>query len=102
MAFASFIVLLSCDLTHITRTYAPADKDDIFCSNIVDVSSYDELKVAISQGKWARGPWSARYVIFNYFKSLEDMYVKYVETYNLDLWHCNFNRKILKLLSLLP
>jgi hypothetical protein len=31
------------------------------CSNIVDVSSYDELKVAISQGKWARGPWSARY-----------------------------------------
>ncbi|GMY07294.1 proline--tRNA ligase, chloroplastic/mitochondrial [Fagus crenata] len=28
-------------------------------SNIVDVSSYDELKVAISQGKWARGPWSA-------------------------------------------
>ncbi|CAI0403213.1 unnamed protein product [Linum tenue] len=28
-------------------------------SNIVDVSSYDELKEAISQGKWARGPWSA-------------------------------------------
>ncbi|XP_027162177.1 proline--tRNA ligase, chloroplastic/mitochondrial isoform X1 [Coffea eugenioides] len=28
--------------------------------NIVDVSSYDELKEAISQGKWARGPWSAR------------------------------------------
>ncbi|KAG2709824.1 hypothetical protein I3843_05G235000 [Carya illinoinensis] len=28
-------------------------------SNIVDVSSYDELKLAISQGKWARGPWSA-------------------------------------------
>ncbi|KAB2632542.1 proline--tRNA ligase-like [Pyrus ussuriensis x Pyrus communis] len=28
-------------------------------SNIVDVSSYDELKVAISQGIWARGPWSA-------------------------------------------
>ncbi|KAL6291548.1 hypothetical protein ACE6H2_009058 [Prunus campanulata] len=28
-------------------------------SNILDVSSYDELKVAISQGKWARGPWSA-------------------------------------------
>ncbi|KAF3432947.1 hypothetical protein FNV43_RR24049 [Rhamnella rubrinervis] len=28
-------------------------------SNIVDVTSYDELKVAISQGKWARGPWSA-------------------------------------------
>ncbi|KAI3720705.1 hypothetical protein L2E82_31697 [Cichorium intybus] len=26
-------------------------------SNIVDVSSYDELKEAISQGKWARGPW---------------------------------------------
>ncbi|KAK1272257.1 hypothetical protein QJS04_geneDACA012973 [Acorus gramineus] len=28
-------------------------------SNIVDVSSYDELKAVISQGKWARGPWSA-------------------------------------------
>ncbi|KAF9615580.1 hypothetical protein IFM89_024669 [Coptis chinensis] len=28
-------------------------------SNIVDVTSYDELKVVISQGKWARGPWSA-------------------------------------------
>ncbi|KAM0072211.1 putative proline--tRNA ligase [Helianthus debilis subsp. tardiflorus] len=26
-------------------------------SNIVDVSSYDELKETISQGKWARGPW---------------------------------------------
>lgn len=36
-----------------------------FCSNIVDVSSYVELKVAISQGKWARGPWSARYVLLN-------------------------------------
>ncbi|KAK8957311.1 hypothetical protein KSP39_PZI000483 [Platanthera zijinensis] len=28
-------------------------------SHIVDVSSYEELKEAISQGKWARGPWSA-------------------------------------------
>ncbi|XP_020579820.1 proline--tRNA ligase, chloroplastic/mitochondrial isoform X1 [Phalaenopsis equestris] len=27
--------------------------------NIVDVRSYEELKEAISQGKWARGPWSA-------------------------------------------
>ncbi|CAA7059522.1 unnamed protein product [Microthlaspi erraticum] len=26
-------------------------------SNIVDVNSYDELKEAISSGKWARGPW---------------------------------------------
>ncbi|XP_071701987.1 proline--tRNA ligase, chloroplastic/mitochondrial-like [Rutidosis leptorrhynchoides] len=26
-------------------------------SNIVDVNSYDELKEAILQGKWARGPW---------------------------------------------
>lgn len=33
----------------------------VFCrSNIVDVNSYNELKEAISQGKWARGPWSAR------------------------------------------
>jgi prolyl-tRNA synthetase len=30
------------------------------CSNIVDVSSYGELKEAIAEGKWARGPWSAR------------------------------------------
>ncbi|GLU20455.1 hypothetical protein SLE2022_366560 [Rubroshorea leprosula] len=28
-------------------------------SNIVNVSSYEELKTAISFGKWARGPWSA-------------------------------------------
>ncbi|CAN6458629.1 unnamed protein product [Victoria cruziana] len=28
-------------------------------SNIVDVSSYNELKAAIADGKWARGPWSA-------------------------------------------
>ncbi|CAL5431593.1 unnamed protein product [Camellia sinensis] len=28
-------------------------------SNIVDVNSYNELKDAISQGKWARGPWFA-------------------------------------------
>ncbi|XP_047250511.1 proline--tRNA ligase, chloroplastic/mitochondrial isoform X2 [Capsicum annuum] len=28
-------------------------------SNIVDVYSYNELKEAIAQGKWARGPWSA-------------------------------------------
>ncbi|KNA15293.1 hypothetical protein SOVF_099520, partial [Spinacia oleracea] len=27
-------------------------------SNIVDVTSYNELKAAISDGKWARGPWS--------------------------------------------
>ena len=25
----------------------------------MDVKSYEELKVAISSGKWARGPWSA-------------------------------------------
>ncbi|CAL5384672.1 unnamed protein product [Camellia sinensis] len=30
-------------------------------SNIVDVNSYNQLKDAISQGKWARGPWSARW-----------------------------------------
>lgn len=28
-------------------------------SNIVDVLSYNELKEAIAEGKWARGPWSA-------------------------------------------
>lgn len=26
--------------------------------NIVDVASYDELKAAISSGKWARGGWA--------------------------------------------
>lgn len=30
------------------------------CSNIVDVNSYGELKEVIAEGKWARGPWSAR------------------------------------------
>ncbi|XP_057473557.1 proline--tRNA ligase, chloroplastic/mitochondrial-like [Actinidia eriantha] len=28
-------------------------------SNIVDVNSYSELKAAIGEGKWARGPWLA-------------------------------------------
>ncbi|KAJ0966362.1 hypothetical protein J5N97_027500 [Dioscorea zingiberensis] len=28
-------------------------------SNIIDVKSYEELKAVISEGKWARGPWSA-------------------------------------------
>lgn len=32
----------------------------LFGSNIVDVASYDELKAAVSDGKWARGPWSGR------------------------------------------
>lgn len=36
----------------------------------MDVSSYDELKVAISQGKWARGPWSAGYVYRDFFNSI--------------------------------
>jgi prolyl-tRNA synthetase len=27
-------------------------------SNIVDVSSYDELKAAIASDKWARGGWA--------------------------------------------
>lgn len=27
-------------------------------ANIVDVSSYEELKQAVTEGKWARGPWS--------------------------------------------
>ncbi|KAH7675254.1 prolyl-tRNA synthetase protein [Dioscorea alata] len=27
--------------------------------NIIDVKSYEELKEVISEGKWARGPWSA-------------------------------------------
>ena len=27
-------------------------------ANIVDVASYDELRSAIEEGKWARGPWA--------------------------------------------
>ena len=27
-------------------------------TNIVDVASYDELRSAIEEGKWARGPWA--------------------------------------------
>lgn len=27
-------------------------------ANIVDVASYEELKAAIADGKWARGPWA--------------------------------------------
>ncbi|KAF6149440.1 hypothetical protein GIB67_016978 [Kingdonia uniflora] len=38
--------------------------------NIVDVSSYDELKSAIAQGKWARGPWSGSDVKPRRFKRI--------------------------------
>ena len=43
---------------------------EVFWQQYVDVSSYDELKVAISQGKWARGPWSAGYVYRDFFNSI--------------------------------
>lgn len=43
-----------------------------FCSNVVDVSSYNELKEAISQGKWARGPWSARYAYFQFLSFVDN------------------------------
>lgn len=43
------------------RTIGIRDSDmKLFGSNIVDVASYDELKAAVSDGKWARGPWSGR------------------------------------------
>ncbi len=29
-------------------------------ANIVDVSSYEELKTAVGDGKWARGPWAGQ------------------------------------------
>ena len=29
-------------------------------ANIVDVSSYEELKAAVGDGKWARGPWAGQ------------------------------------------
>ena len=27
-------------------------------ANIVDVTSFEELKQAVADGKWARGPWA--------------------------------------------
>ncbi len=30
-------------------------------ANIVDVTSYDELKQAIEEGQWARGPWAGQH-----------------------------------------
>ena len=30
-------------------------------ANIVDVTSYEELKQAIEEGQWARGPWAGQY-----------------------------------------
>jgi hypothetical protein len=70
--WAFFLVLLWTDsniesqlfLKSIRFLYSTKPSDIIptfSCSNIVDVSSYDELKAAITLGKWARGPWSARY-----------------------------------------
>ena len=29
-------------------------------ANIVDVTSYEELKQAVADGKWARGPWAGQ------------------------------------------
>ena len=29
-------------------------------ANIVDVASYEELKQAIEDGRWARGPWAGQ------------------------------------------
>ncbi len=29
-------------------------------ANIVDVESFEQLKAAIEEGKWARGPWSGK------------------------------------------
>lgn len=46
----------------------------IYDSNILDVTSYDELKTAISAGKWARGPWSGRSLSFSSM-SLSPTYV---------------------------
>ncbi|PKU69654.1 prolyl-tRNA synthetase [Dendrobium catenatum] len=44
--------------------------------NIVDVSSYEELKEAISQGKWARGPWSASLCHLDNPSDVEEQKVK--------------------------
>ena len=30
-------------------------------ANIVDVASYEELKQAIEDGRWARGPWAGQH-----------------------------------------
>ena len=34
-------------------------------ANIVDVTSYDELKRTIDDGKWARGPWAGETLLTN-------------------------------------
>lgn len=31
-------------------------------ANIVNVSSYEELKAAVAERKWARGPWAGLYL----------------------------------------
>ncbi|URE14222.1 hypothetical protein MUK42_10412 [Musa troglodytarum] len=38
---------------------ATSFRDRCLYSNIADVNSYEELKEVITEGKWARGPWSA-------------------------------------------
>lgn len=50
----------------------------------MDVSSYDELKEAISQGKWARGPWSARYFMINYLSDGHTYQSEFCVSYFLD------------------
>lgn len=53
-AFVVHIQGLLDDIQASLLAQARAFRDD----NIVDVSSYDELKEAVAAGKWARGPWA--------------------------------------------
>ena len=36
-------------------------------ANIVDVASYEELKQAIEDGRWARGPWAGQHCFASRF-----------------------------------
>jgi len=54
-AFAAHVTALLDEIQGAMLARATAFRDE----NIVDVSSYDELKAAVEAGKWARGGWAA-------------------------------------------
>eukprot|EP00878_Enallax_costatus_P034439 GHUV01038184.1.p1 GENE.GHUV01038184.1~~GHUV01038184.1.p1 ORF type:complete len:110 (+),score=37.19 GHUV01038184.1:403-732(+) len=53
-AFVATVKDLLQDVQESLLAAATAFRDE----NIVDVTSYDELKAAVAEGKWARGGWA--------------------------------------------
>lgn len=53
-AFVSSVQGLLCEVQSALLSAATAFREE----NIVDVSSYEELKAAVAEGKWARGGWA--------------------------------------------